>query len=90
MAPNYAPGIPMIVLHKLKGEDFFLNADLVESVEETPDTIITLVDGRRIVVSDSADTIADRIIEYRASILVSASEMRNGEWRPAEIVSPVD
>lgn len=80
----------MIVLHKLKGEDFFLNADLIESIEETPDTIVTLVDGRRIVVSDSADTIADRIIEYRASILVSASEMRAGEWRPAEAVHPVD
>ncbi|MCP3976048.1 MAG: flagellar FlbD family protein [bacterium] len=80
----------MIVLHKLKGEDFFLNADLVESVEETPDTIVTLVDGRRIVVSDSADTIADRIIEYRASILVSASEMRTGTRHSFEAVHPVD
>ena len=80
----------MIVLHKLKGEDFFLNADLVESVEETPDTIVTLVDGRRIVVSDAAATIAERIVEYRASILVSAAEMRTGEWRPAEVVQPVD
>ena len=68
----------MIVLHRLKGEDFFLNADLVESVEEMPDTVVTLVDGRRIVVSDTADVIAKRIVEYRASILVSASEMRSG------------
>ena len=66
----------MIVLHRLKGEDFFLNADLVESVEEMPDTVVTLVDGRRIVVSDTADVIAQRIVEYRASILVSASQMR--------------
>ena len=66
----------MIVLHRLKGEDFFLNADLVESVEEMPDTVVTLVDGRRIVVSDTADVIAKRIVEYRASILVSASQMR--------------
>ena len=78
----------MIVLHRLKGEDFFLNADLVESVEETPDTVVTLVDGRRIVVSDSAADIAKRIIEYRAAILVSASEMRTtgppGVFRPVE------
>ena len=66
----------MIVLHRLKGDDFFLNADLVESVEEMPDTVVTLVDGRRIVVSDTADDIARRIVEYRASILVSASQMR--------------
>ena len=78
----------MIVLHRLKGEDFFLNADLVESVEETPDTVVTLVDGRRIVVSDSAADIAKRIIEYRASILVSASDMRTtgppGAFHPVE------
>jgi flagellar protein FlbD len=36
----------------------FLNADLIESVEETPDTVLTLVDGRRLVVSDRADEIA--------------------------------
>lgn len=78
----------MIVLHRLKGEDFFLNADLVESIEETPDTVVTLVDGRRIVVSDSAAAIAQRIVEYRASILVSASEMRAGEHGPLAVVHP--
>lgn len=67
----------MIVVHRLKGERMFLNADLVESVEETPDTVLTLVDGRRLVVSDGADEIAARILEFRAAILVSASEMRN-------------
>ncbi len=68
----------MIVVHRLKGERMFLNADLVESIEETPDTVITLVDGRRIVVADPADDIAGRILEFRASILVTASEMRAG------------
>jgi len=47
---------------------------------------VTLVDGRRIVVSDSATDIAQRIVEYRASILVSASEMRSGA--PAPVVPP--
>ena len=54
----------------------FLNADLVESIEATPDTVLTLVDGRRIVVADSPEEVADRIIEFRASILVSAAELR--------------
>lgn len=54
----------------------FLNADLLESIEATPDTVITLVDGRRIVVADSPDEIAERIVEFRASILVSAAELR--------------
>lgn len=68
----------MILVHRLKGQRMFLNADLVESIEETPDTVVTLVDGRRLVVGDSADELASRIVEFRASILVSATEMREG------------
>jgi flagellar protein FlbD len=63
----------------------FLNADLVESIEATPDTVLTLVDGRRIVVADSPDEIAERIVEFRASVLVSAAELR-GATNP---VSPI-
>ncbi len=63
----------------------FLNADLLESIEATPDTVLTLVDGRRIVVSDSPDEIAERIVEFRASVLVSAAELR-GASTP---VSPI-
>ena len=53
----------------------FLNADLLESIEATPDTVITLVYGRRIVVADSPEDIAERIVEFRASVLVSAAEL---------------
>jgi flagellar protein FlbD len=63
----------------------FLNADLLESIEATPDTVLTLVDGRRIVVADTPDEIAERIVEFRASVLVSAAELR-GATNP---VSPI-
>ena len=66
----------MIAVHRLGGEPIFLNADLLESIEATPDTVITLVDGRRIVVADSPEEIAERIVEFRASVLVSAAELR--------------
>ncbi len=68
----------MILVHRLKGERIFLNADLVEVVEETPDTVISLVDGRRIVVSDRAADVVERILEFRASVLVCATEMYSG------------
>jgi len=63
----------------------FLNADLVESIEATPDTVVTLVDGRRIFVADSPEEVADRIIEFRASILVSAAELRGASTPVATI-----
>lgn len=66
----------MIAVHRLRGEPMFLNADLVESIEANPDTVVTLVDGRRIVVADTPEEVAERIIEFRASILVGAAELR--------------
>ncbi len=66
----------MIAVHRLRGEPMFLNADLVESIEATPDTVLTLVDGRRLVVADTPEEVAERIIEFRASVLVSAAELR--------------
>lgn len=65
----------------------FLNADLVESIEATPDTVLTLVDGRRIVVADTPEEVADRIVEFRASILVSAAELR-GATTPVATIHP--
>jgi len=68
----------MIVVHRLRGEEIFLNADLIESIESTPDTVVTLIDGRRIVVTDSPELIAERIVAYRGAILASAEELRSG------------
>jgi len=65
-----------------------LNADLVEAIETTPDTVLILVDGRRIVVADSPEEIAERIIEFRASILVSAAELNGGPGAPVVPIRP--
>lgn len=71
----------MILVHRLRGEAVWLNPDLIESVESTPDTVVTLVDGRRAVVADPADEVVDRILRFRASVLVTADELRD-ERRP--------
>ena len=75
----------MIIVHRLRGEEVFLNADLIESIEETPDTVITLVDGRRLVVSDEPEEIAGRIVRYRGAILASAEQIRSGS-RPSLVM----
>ncbi len=77
----------MIAVHRLRGEPMFLNADLVESIEATPDTVLTLVDGRRIVVAESPEEVADLIVEFRESILVSAAELR-GATTPVATIHP--
>ena len=63
------------MVHRLKGDPFYLNTDLIESMEATPDTVITLIDSRRLVVADTPEEIVDRIRVYRSSLLVSADQM---------------
>jgi flagellar protein FlbD len=54
----------------------FINEDLIESIEATPDTVLTLVDGRKIVVADPPQMVVDRARVYRASVLAATEELR--------------
>jgi flagellar protein FlbD len=78
----------MILVHRLRGEAMFLNADLIEAVEEAPDTIVTLVDGRRVVVAEPATDVISRITEFRASIIVAAEELRSSPRARLRAVPP--
>jgi flagellar protein FlbD len=54
----------MIRVTRKSGETVVVNVDLIKFVEETPDTIITLRDGEKILVQESADTIVGRAVDY--------------------------
>jgi flagellar protein FlbD len=58
----------VITLHKLHGERLVLNAELIESVEAVPDTLITLVNHRRVVVSESVQDVVDAVVRYRRRV----------------------
>jgi flagellar protein FlbD len=55
----------MIALQKLNGERFVLNSDHIETVEATPDTLVTLVNGRKYIVSNGIEEIVRKAITYR-------------------------
>lgn len=55
----------MINLSRLNGEKIMINIDLIELVEETPDTIITLTTGKKILVRESSRHIQEEIIRIR-------------------------
>lgn len=65
----------MIVLTRLNGAPFAVNPDLVERLEPTPDTVVTLVDGTRFVVADTVGQVVDAIRRWRASVLAAASDV---------------
>uniref|UniRef100_A0A7V4DHL8 Flagellar protein FlbD n=1 Tax=Candidatus Caldatribacterium californiense TaxID=1454726 RepID=A0A7V4DHL8_9BACT len=55
----------MIELTRLNGSVFVLNADLIETIEATPDTVISLVTGKKYVVREKVGEVIDRIVEFR-------------------------
>jgi flagellar protein FlbD len=64
----------MIVLTHLNGPTFALNADLIERIEATPDTVVTLIGGTKYVVAESVDELVDRVRTYRGRVIASAHE----------------
>lgn len=58
----------MIKLRKLNGKEFLLNCERIESAEETPDTVITTIDGKKIVVIESIEELTQKVIEYKRNI----------------------
>ncbi len=58
----------MIHLTRLNGTDFVLNTDMIEYMESTPDTIITLTNGHKYVVLEELDTIIERVMQYKQHI----------------------
>lgn len=54
----------MIKVTRLTGKSFYINAEKIEFVESTPDTVITLESGKKVIVSEKMDQIVESIAEY--------------------------
>ena len=60
--------IELTRLNKQKNEKFILNCELIETIEEKPDTTIRLVNGKNIVVVESTSQVLSKVIAYKRSI----------------------
>lgn len=68
----------MITLTRLSGSVFVLNADLIERIDATPDSVVTLIDGKKYVVAESLAEIIDEIRIYRAEIIAVSAHLTDG------------
>jgi flagellar protein FlbD len=59
----------MIQLTRLNRGPFLLNSDLIEHVETTPDTVITLTNGHQFVVREPADEVVALVVDYRRRLI---------------------
>jgi flagellar protein FlbD len=80
----------MIQLTRLNGIPIVLNSDLIKTAEAAPDTMLTLINGEKLIVRESCDEVTDRVMAYRARLLVSVAQRLpsfNDLQRVASVVS---
>ena len=58
----------MIEVRRLNDQTIIVNADYIEFLESTPDTIISLTTGKKMVVKDTVDEVIQKVIQYRRSL----------------------
>lgn len=58
----------MIQLHDVSGKEFFLNCELIYRVDDQYDTIITLVDQRKLMVQETPEEVVEKVKEYKREI----------------------
>ena len=58
----------MITLTRLDGSHLIVNADLIEFVEATPDTIVSLTTGKKVVVLESPEAVVQAVVAYKQMI----------------------
>lgn len=59
----------MIYVTRFDGSVLYINPHQIEFMEETPDLVITMLSGRKVLTKDSYETVLNRIVEYRTRIV---------------------
>ena len=60
----------MISVTRFNDSTLIINADLIQTVEETPDTVITLTTGTKFIVKEKSKEIVDKVVEYKREFLL--------------------
>jgi flagellar protein FlbD len=58
----------VIVLHKLNDQEIVVNAELIETLEPGPQTVVHLATGNKVLVREKSDEIVAKVIEYRKAV----------------------
>jgi flagellar protein FlbD len=75
----------MIILNRLGGAQVAVNPDLIERAERTPDTVITMVDGHKLLVAESVQEVVDAIRAWRASVAAQAYALSHGRGEAGSV-----
>lgn len=79
----------MIRLTRLSGSQFVLNSDLIEKIDSTPDTVITLVDSKKYIVVETLDEVVGLVMSYRSEIISMSGRLPEQEPQRAHLSAVV-
>jgi flagellar protein FlbD len=63
----------MIELTRLNGTPIVLNSDLIKTAEASPDTMLTLINGEKLIVRESCEVVTERVLAYRSRLLAAVA-----------------
>jgi flagellar protein FlbD len=63
----------MIELTRLNGNPMVLNSDLIKTAEASPDTMLTLINGEKLIVRELPSEVVERVLAYRALLLATVA-----------------
>ena len=63
----------MIILHRINGDEFALNSRHIETMEECPDTVLTLTNERKYIVKEKVDEIIKKIVQFEKNISINVT-----------------
>jgi flagellar protein FlbD len=82
----------MIELTRLNGTPMVLNSDLIKTAEASPDTMLTLINGEKMIVREDCGEVVERVIAYRSRLLAAVARRlpSNDEWQRAVSLTSLD
>jgi flagellar protein FlbD len=66
----------MILVTRLDDSELIINSDMIEFIEQTPDTIVTLSDGKKILTKQTPDELIDMIVDFRQRVMQPMTKTR--------------
>jgi flagellar protein FlbD len=78
----------MIRVTRLNNSELVVNAELIEFIEATPDTVITLTNDRHVVVQESVDDVIERVIEFLRAVHAAHGQAARQDVAPGRPAPP--
>jgi flagellar protein FlbD len=77
----------MIELTRLNGNPMLLNSDLIKTAEASPDTMLTLINGEKLIVREELSQVLKRVVVYRAELLATIARRLSSDDALGRIAS---